>query len=327
MNAGRGSLRMHDRRVLNGRSGPAPKRRREGRWRMALPALALLAAGGCELQEIALAVPDDVIVAEVVLRAGEPVQRALLHRTGGGSSRVLGARVEVRERDTDRVVLYNVVQDSVCTGMSGPSAAGTCYGATTGVDGIRPGMQYDLRIDVEDRTLRGTTTVPGVFSVNRPGAPVCELAPRRTIETAWTRSAGAWVYVIEVRFPNLRQALRRDGIDVPGQGTVELTGLSIGAADTTLVFPTELGLFDRLDADLHPILVALADGLPSGVDAYLTVAATDRNYVNWVRGGAFNPSGLVRIPSVQGDGTGVFGSMVTVQRRLHTGTRGFDPPC
>jgi hypothetical protein len=41
------------------------------------------------------------------------------------------------------------------------------------------------------------------------------------------------------------------------------------------------------------------------------ISATDRNYVNWVRGGNFNPSGVVRVPSVGGDGIGVFASTVT----------------
>ena len=41
------------------------------------------------------------------------------------------------------------------------------------------------------------------------------------------------------------------------------------------------------------------------------ISATDRNYVNWVRGGNFNPSGQVRVPTIRGDGTGVFASTVT----------------
>ena len=45
--------------------------------------------------------------------------------------------------------------------------------------------------------------------------------------------------------------------------------------------------------------------------ASVTVTAANRNYVNWARGGNFNPSGRVSIPSVTGDGTGVFGATVT----------------
>jgi hypothetical protein len=51
--------------------------------------------------------------------------------------------------------------------------------------------------------------------------------------------------------------------------------------------------------------------MPAGTAARVTVSAVDRNYVNWVRGGNFNPSGTVRIPSVEGDGTGFFGTSVT----------------
>ena len=37
--------------------------------------------------------------------------------------------------------------------------------------------------------------------------------------------------------------------------------------------------------------------------------------MNWARGGNFNPSGLIRIPSVFGDGTGFFGT--ATQRSLN----------
>ena len=53
------------------------------------------------------------------------------------------------------------------------------------------------------------------------------------------------------------------------------------------------------------------------------IAAADRNYVNWVRRGAFNPSGIVRVPSLHGDGTGVFGSVV---RKRFTVDAGLDLP-
>ncbi|HAW90536.1 MAG TPA: hypothetical protein DCX61_07725, partial [Gemmatimonadetes bacterium] len=43
--------------------------------------------------------------------------------------------------------------------------------------------------------------------------------------------------------------------------------------------------------------------------------AVEGNFVNWQRGGNFNPSGQVRVPSLRGDGTGVFGAAVN---------RGFD---
>ena len=48
----------------------------------------------------------------------------------------------------------------------------------------------------------------------------------------------------------------------------------------------------------------------------MSIAAADRNYVNWVRGGNFNPSGQVRVPSVRGDGTGVFAATVVRSLRV-----------
>ena len=58
------------------------------------------------------------------------------------------------------------------------------------------------------------------------------------------------------------------------------------------------------------VAVALQQGLPEGSYAVVAVAALDRNYVNWVRGGTFNPSGAVRISSLRGDGIGVLASAV-----------------
>jgi hypothetical protein len=108
---------------------------------------------------------------------------------------------------------------------------------------------------------------------------------------------------------------------------LRLQGLAFTALDTTLVLPGELGLFDRFDVVLHPILVALSAGLPEGVSGTVVVAAADRNYVNWVRGDSFNPSGPVRVPSVRGDGTGVFASMSTARFQLQVVRGGTLPPC
>ena len=113
----------------------------------------------------------------------------------------------------------------------------------------------------------------------------------------------------------------RSALSDPANGSIELDrdplrlfGLSLSSRDTTIVFPTEFGLFERFDDDLTAALAFLQGGLPSRnavpVVAQVVIAAADRNYVNWERGSNFNPSGPVRVPSVHGDGTGVIGSMV-----------------
>jgi hypothetical protein len=155
--------------------------------------------------------------------------------------------------------------------------------------------------------------VPGDFRI--PGAPAepggtCQLPGGTSLELSWTTAAGAWSYVNETTIEGLAEALAPAGIEVdPEDDPLYLLGLSISAADTTIVFPGEFGLFDRFDLD-QDLAVVLQEGLPAPARAQVTVAATDRNYVNWVRGGSFNPSGQVRVPSVRGDGTGVFGSAV-----------------
>ena len=67
-------------------------------------------------------------------------------------------------------------------------------------------------------------------------------------------------------------------------------------------------LCDRLAIFDHGTIVA--EGTPAFLKARVSVAAVERNYTNWARGGTFNPSGQVRIPSLRGDGTGFFGATV-----------------
>lgn len=105
-----------------------------------------------------------------------------------------------------------------------------------------------------------------------------------------------------------------------------LFGLSISNQDTTVLFPSEFGLFQRFDEGLTAALIAIQTGLPPGVVADVTVAAADRNYVNWERGGNFNPSGLIRVASIRGAGTGTFGSLVPRRFVVRTDSGNF-PAC
>ena len=86
-----------------------------------------------------------------------------------------------------------------------------------------------------------------------------------------------------------------------------------------------LGVFERFELD-RDVALALQRGLPSGASADIVVAAGDENYVNWVRGGNFNPSGQIRVPSLVGDGTGVLGSLVTRTVTVLTQSPGY-PVC
>jgi hypothetical protein len=209
-----------------------------------------------------------------------------------------------------------------------PRSAGSCYAAESVATPIRPGETYQLRVRTAAGELTGTTRVPDALELRQPQARECALPPDTTLELRWRPAAGAWVYEVEARFTDIFPALVKLGVvaDTPNV-PLRLQGLAVTAGDTTLLLPSELGLFDRFDATLHPILVALGGGLPDGVSADVVVAAADRNYVNWVRGDSFNPSGPVRVPSVRGAGTGVFGSFSSARFRIRVTGASTLPSC
>jgi hypothetical protein len=277
---------------------------------------ALTLCGACELREVQIAEPEDIVLAESILRPDEPQQRVFLHRTLGSAAgpKVDSAVIEVRG-DDPRVMQFVQVQEGQCVGQFSDTPEGlqgSCYLSQVG-PGVLPvlaGATYRLSITLRDgRRMMGVTTVPQDFRLVRPTVTQCSVPEMTPFEVTWTRSPGAWVYAAETSLRGIIGALQPHNIQV-NEDPLRLFGLSITAADTTITFPKEFGLFDRFDDDLTEALVFLQNGLPRGVVADVTIAAADRNYVNWQRGGNFNPSGFVRVPSISGDGTGVFGSLV-----------------
>lgn len=134
--------------------------------------------------------------------------------------------------------------------------------------------------------LEGASRVPGSFRL--PGYPEqCTIRPDTLLPMRWSRSEGSWAYVNETAIFGLPGALRGEGITVEDD-PLYLLGLSVSDADTTIVFPSEFGAFNRLDLD-RDLAVRLQRGLPRGTRAEITITAVDRNYVNWARGGGFNP--------------------------------------
>lgn len=267
-----------------------------------------LVAGACDIQEITLAESEDIVIAEITLRAGDSVQTALLHRTlqNGMPGPAPAAEIRIRNRSGTELTFAPGALDRCALD---PAITGRCY-VSAGNYPIIAGETYTLRIELADGgVMTGTTTVPQPFQLLRPTAATCNLAPNTTFEIAWTQSPNAWVYVSETLLFGLSAALAAQGITLEDD-PLRLFGLSLSDRDTTVVFPTGFGLFQRFDSELTKALVAIQNGLPPGIAAQVLVAAADRNYVNWERGGNFNPSGLVRVASIRGDGTGVFGSIV-----------------
>jgi hypothetical protein len=289
-------------------------------------------AAGCELVSVELTNVVDTIVAEVYLRPGEPAHQAFLHRTvpgPDGARTVEAARITVRGPAGLALEFVRQPNDQ-CIGLEDTDVAdfGSCY--TAADDGaVRPGETYDLEILLPGGLrLEGRTTVPAAFEVIRPDAPACVLNGP-SLELVWTRSEGAWSYQADAVFSGLAAGLAARGVPDPPD-TLRLLGLAVGNADTTMAFPQNFGVFDRFQVDLD-ILRALQQGLPDGARAEVVIAAGDRNYVNWARGGNFNPSGQIRVSSLTGDGIGVFASLLGTVRRIEAPGASAEeaglPPC
>ncbi len=281
---------------------------------------ALVLFAGCELQEQTIVDIEDVVIAEVHVQLGQGIfgrNRAIafLHRTIGGQgpgySEVPGARVELRRSDGS-VFELGPAPVRTCAVTLPVEGTGSCYWLAPSLAGeLDPGESLELHITLaEGGVLRSATVVPGDFDlIGVTEGAQCVLAPETPMEVSWTSAQGAWAYINETEITGIRAALAPRGIEVDTD-PLKLLGLSVSSGDTTIVFPGEFGVFNRFELD-QGVANALQEGLPAGTQAAVTISAADRNYVNWVRIGNFNPSGQVRAPSVIGDGTGVFAATLT----------------
>lgn len=275
-----------------------------------LPTLSLF---GCELEEVVLATPDDVVVIEAYIMIGDGQDRVsvFLHWTLGTrpARDLLDREVVMIREDGLRVPLFpEDMGDCVLPGIV-DAVEGVCYVPGFNVEGLfQAGTSVGLEVLMdEDDLLQSTTRIPNAIDFLHPIVRnQCALAPGEALQFVWNRSPGVWAYSAETEIRGLREALAREGIQVEAD-SVALQGLAVSDADTTLVFPMEFGIFERFDLE-QELAEALQEGLPRGADADVVIGAVDQNYVNWLRGGNFNPSGPVRVSSIRGPGVGVFGS-------------------
>lgn len=296
-------------------------RGRRGARGLALGCL-LAALAGCELAEVTTAEGEDLLVVEAVLRAESRGQAVLLHRTiqDRTVAAVPRARVTITGPDGAEVQLFErprtACTDGIPTGMvDSITVRATCY-VDLGRLQVRPGDSYELRIETPDgERVRGRTTVPGSFELISPTTNACLLGADTNFGLVWSRARGAWSYLAILELTGLRRALAGTALDPPDR--LELTGVAISESDTTLTLPADFGIFDLGDVD-QPLLQRLQGGLPRGSTARVVIGAADRNYVNAIRGGSFNPSGNIRLSSVVGDGVGVFGSVLTRELVVYT---------
>jgi len=301
------------------------------RWSLVWVGLAL---AGCELEDITLVDAEDVVVAEVYVNVKkDPADneiRAFLHRTIGTGDAVddlLGAQVIVRRTD-GRV--YELPGSSVedCVLSSPSDDPGACFllNDSATVD-LAAGDIFELEVILVDgERITGATQVPGDFELDEISG-ACRLPPDVIMDITWSRSTEAWTYLNETSIRGLSDALAPEGIEVEDD-PLYLLGLSISDSDTTITFPSEFGVFNRTELD-QDLALRLQEGLPDGVSAEISITAIDRNFLNWARGGNFNPSGQVRVPSLNGAGTGVFGSTIGRTFQLFSSSDSIDgvPAC
>lgn len=294
------------------------------------PFLLLPLLSSCELQEVTLAEPPvELLVVEGLVQVGLPAPEGgpfsidrisvFLHRTvqgvDGFNRPEPGALVQVIRSDGVVYRLRELLDPSACVSSTPISGTGTCYLLAASdlneLPALAPGDSLALEVQALDgRVLTGRTVIPGAFELYGPSnEEVCTITADEPFPMAWSQAEGSWAYVAETQMYGLRAALEPRGIEVE-LDPLFLVGISISARDTTIVFPAQFGVFERFELD-REVAQVLQQGLPPSSWAEIVVSAVDRNYVNWVRGGNFNPSGTVRIASVQGDGTGFFGSSMS----------------
>ena len=309
------------------------------RWLAGHFLFAAISASACELTEVTLVESDDVVIVEALLQLhpgptpgnGRALMRVFLHRTlrpDGSADAVPGAVVRVESGRRGWVFDIPEIEASECAVVTPELGTGTCHGLSIGPGVIAPGDVAELRIDFPaDRSVRATSSIPGPFDLLRPEVDHCALPPKQNFEITWSVASGAQAYISETTISGLDAALEPLGIDVEHE-PLRLTGLSVSSTDTVVVYPSQLGIFSRTEIE-RDLAAELREGLPQGAEAEVAIAAVDRNFVNWARGQSFNPTGLVRVPSVIGDGTGFFGSAVVRVFSLETGTAPSPelPPC
>jgi len=293
-----------------------------------------LASAGCELEDITLVDAEDVVIAEVYVNVTkDPTKneiRAFLHRTIGPDDAVddlLGAQVTVRRTD-GRVYELSGSQVDDCVQSSPVDDPGACFllDDSTTVD-FAAGDIFELEVVLVDGgRITGAAQVPGDFELDGISG-ACRLPPDAIMNITWSRSNDAWTYLNETSVQGLPEALAPEGIEVEDD-PLYLLGLSISDTDTTITFPSEFGVFNRADLD-QDLALRLQQGLPNGTTAEISITAVDRNFLNWARGGNFNPSGQVRVPSLSGAGTGVFGATIGRTFQLFSSSDSIDgaPAC
>lgn len=195
-------------------------------------------------------------------------------------------------------------------GEDGPlGIIGSCHTAAAPSAVFAPGEVLALAVTTPDGgVLEGTSRMPDAFTPR--GLSVedgrCRVEPGTGYRFAWSPVGGTWAHVGEAEITGLSPGLwsSSDPLYLP------VTVLGRGRDVTDMVFPRDFLLELLSDVDNVELHRTLDAGLPGGASAEVTIAALDRNWANWIREGRLNINGETVIPSVFGDGTGMFGTAV-----------------
>ena len=194
-------------------------------------------------------------------------------------------------------------------GWGKESVTGTCYIASVPSAYFAPLEELSLQVATPGgKQLSGESTIPGLFTPSRLSLQDgrCRVNPETNYRIDWRSIRSSWAHIAEAEFMGLRDNLW----DEPGPLYLAAAWMATPSSRSQQMgFPRKLIERD-VPFDARKAARRLETGLPWGVTVDLAVAAIDQNWANWIRPGQINVAGEVPVPSVFGDGTGMFGTAV-----------------
>ena len=233
------------------------------------------------------------------------IRDAIDHQVPEASVRIVGSSgrtLQLEELpDTSEACLMDL-------GWGKATGTGTCYIASVPSAYFAPLEELSLRVATPDgKQLSGASTIPGLFTPSHLSLQDgrCRATPETNYKIDWNPVERGWAHIAEAEFTGLRRNLW----DNPDPLYLTAAWMAAPSYRSEMAFPRKL-IEDGVTFNARKAARRLEAGLPWGVTVDLAIAAIDRNWANWIRPGQVHPGGDVPVPSVFGDGTGLFGTAV-----------------